>query len=599
MSVSNSVAIGRLTDENGGAQAPVPTSVDRRVADRAYRTLSATSVIACVAFVLIAVLLFFMWTSMRGGSGWHVSDLLAAVLPVVAGGLTALFTLIGFNRLKNFDERQDAMRKDIKQELTEELPLLMQKERDEARSAMLADIKDAKQDVAALVEASSRETSRLLEQAPWLRDIGANMVDWNQLNGNVAWVHDFVTARFAETSGKNDGHEIRAAFFVVKSVVDAVCHTDSTISGDPDDYHNLATVLVSNNQLDMAVDVIKKGLAVFPQNTDLLADLIFYRAKAGHRGYEQLARSNNVDAAVGATMVASVSEEAAQQVSWEEKELTGIERTQWNWRAFTFYIDALNMRRHTPEQFKTTMVVVEDYLRCLPTEERAYYAKYETLEAYGFHDAAVQTLITAEAKLSMTAQCSLRLASIHKMNGEYEAAIRSATRAIIGQAESQPSSNQAAAFAERAYARDAMLQMRILQGNKTATECAEDIQLAIDDYRLALGLGYHLPRQLERRTQMLIAMLPADGAMVAVRKELERPADDEDEQRKRAMLRLFFVLDEDQERMDTLLSGLRELSPITDANHFEYDALIHRLVAGDAQKAAEIDRLVTLLFTKR
>ena len=130
-----------------------------------------------------------------------------------------------------------------------------------------------------------------------------------------------------------------------------------------------------------------------------------------------------------------------------------------------------------------------DYKKVLPDEERAYMAEYETLKKYGELVAAENALVCAEDSLTMTAQCSLALSRIYHMRGEYDKAINSASRAILGQAETQPSSNTGAAFAYRGFSKDAKIHKAILDGIILDTQY-DDIKSAINDYKMACQLGY-------------------------------------------------------------------------------------------------------------
>ena len=173
-----------------------------------------------------------------------------------------------------------------------------------------------------------------------------------------------------------------------------------------------------------------------------------------------------------------------------------------------FYIDVLNDGEATKENRDKVLQCVKDYKRVLPDEERAYMAEYETFKKYGELDSAESALVVAEECLAMTAQCSLALSKIYHMRGDYEKAINSATRAILSQAETQPSSNTGAAFAHRGFSKDAKIHKSVLDGVNIDTQYSA-IQSAINDYKMAVRFGYSF-RNVDARIKILQELLPAE-----------------------------------------------------------------------------------------
>ena len=309
----------------------------------------------------------------------------------------------------------------------------------------------------------------------------------------------------------------------------------------------------------MAVAVLKKGTAVFPHNTDLLAGVVLYSTKIGSNEKET------------------------------EENLLRIPKEQWNWRAFTFYIDAVNNGDRNNENYSLALDTAEEYIRILPNEERAYMAKYGTLERYGEHEKAKAVLEEADQNLGMTAQCSFTLCEIYKMEGAYEEAIRTATKAIISTAESQPSVNISAALAERAFSRDALVQRDILSHSRSIDDCIEDMQLALEDYQIAEKLGYRHDNIIQTRIRIL-------NSLIHPRDINESSEEMDDETKKNALLSLMALLNMNKQRLDELLSSLQKLSPITQDNHEEYLQLFYDAAEGDQEKAKQIQILVENIF---
>lgn len=105
------------------------------------------------------------------------------------------------------------------------------------------------------------------------------------------------------------------------------------------------------------------------------------------------------------------------------------------------------------------------------------------------------------------------------MRGEYDKAINSASRAILGQAETQPSSNTGAAFAHRGLSKDAKIYKAILDVVSPDTQY-DDIKSAINDYKMACQLGYSYSN-IKIRIKILREYLPSESYEKASDSDLE------------------------------------------------------------------------------
>ena len=280
---------------------------------------------------------------------------------------------------------------------------------------------------------------------------------------------------------------------IISTLVERVKTGD--IKGDSNDYHNFAAQLARQNYYDYASDVTQKGLSFFEDDIDLLGDFTYYSHKASR----------------------------IEDVNVMLERIDQIDKNIWNWRLFTFCIDVMNDHKATSENQEKTLYYVAEYKRVLPNEERAFMAEYETYKKYGDLDKAEAALIAAESQLAMTAQCSLTLSEIYHMRGDYDKAIYSANRAIIGQAETQPSSNTGAAFAHRALARDAKINKNILDGS-SIQEQIEEILFAIDDYKMAMSCGYS-HGNLMVRLKILNSLLPSEYHQASKESSVEERLD--------------------------------------------------------------------------
>ncbi len=418
------------------------------------------ALVGLVLVLIVAVLVIFLW-SHRNDDG-DSTGFLSVALPIIGTALVGVLGFLGVNRLSHFDEEVDKrvaegllrLRGSLDQELTE-----MRNTLAGVRAAEKAAVETQFRAVESRI-APLTTTAQLLEERFGSTDAAREIVG---AIGSIRDARDYFASSYG-TGGLSDRNKVNTTNAVIEEV------EAKRILGDNSDYHNLATIFARRDFYEGAARVTTVGVDLFPSDLDLISDLIHYRMKIGD---------------------SAGIEEAIQRLE------DAHPRSRWNWRAFTFVIDALNSLPPTDARMKKTLAVVAEYAEVLPTEERAYFAAHETFERYGEHDRAREALEAAEQKLPMTAQCSLRLAQLAHMEGRHDEAIESASRAIIGQAETQPSSDTGAAFALRAFARDAKLHRALLAGIPI-TQLEAELRAAWGDYQMAMKLDYVHPNLLSR-----------------------------------------------------------------------------------------------------
>lgn len=456
------------------------------------RNSKSHAVLAMALVAFLTVLVFFIATfillelKFKEPLEITISDWLKMILPLAGGAVVVIFAFLGVDRLKNFDERQDKLAKDLRDELNtlvDNAVKLVQPRLDETYQEWEKSLKEKLSEYDKAYDNVEKRIARydeIIGSVKQLEEVSDTI-------GNIAEAHSSITRLFDSTSDHSTDNAQRGR--ILLTLVERIKMGE--ISGDSNDFHNFSAELARQNYFEFAADVTKKGLSIFGDDIDLLSDYTYYLHKAGRK-------ENVLDGL---------------------SKLEEIDRNLWNWRAFTFYIDVINDGTASKENKEKALQCVKDYKRVLPDEERAYMAEYETFKKYGEMEAAVNALICAENSLSMTAQCSLELSSIYRMRGEYDKAINSASRAILGQAEAQPSSNPGAAFAQRGFSRDAKIHKEILHGINIET-LYTDINSAISDYRMALDLGYsHV--NIMVRIKVLQNLLPAELHEKASDSELE------------------------------------------------------------------------------
>ncbi len=415
-----------------------------------------------------------------------LSDWLKMILPIVGGAIVAIFAFLGVDRLKDFDERQDKLARDLRDDLHTQVDnavKLVQPRLNENYQEW----EIALQEKLSQYDNSFNLVAERIDKYDKIIGSVEKLEEVSDAIGNVAEAHDFISKLFSDDSASTSDKSQRTR--ILLALVERVKHGD--IKGDSNDYHNFSSELARNNYFDFAADVTGKGLDVFRDNIDLLSDYTYYSHKAGRK------------------------DDVRDGLNRLEK----IEKGIWNWRAFTFYIDVVNDGEASAVNKEKALKCVDAYKKVLPDEERAYMAEYETLKKYGELEAAESALIVAENYLTMTAQCSLELSKIYHTRGEYDKAISSASRAILGQAETQPSSDTGAAFAHRGLSKDAKIHKAILEGKGVDTQY-DDIRSAINDYKMAINLGYS-HANIAVRIMLLQQFLPNKAQNNAAASELE------------------------------------------------------------------------------
>lgn len=404
-----------------------------------------------------------------------LSDWLKLILPIVGGAIVTIFAFLGVDRLKNFDERQDRLAKELRSNVSEQVDnavKLVQPQLIEVYQEWEKNLKEkltSYDGAFQLVQERIDKYDKIIGSVETLEEVSDAI-------GNVAEAHDFVAELLSKGINVSDDKIKRTR--ILLALIQRV--KDEEIKGDCNDYYNLATALAQFDYYEFASDVTEVGLRLFRENADLQIGLAYYSHKAGLADRVEMAL-NNID----------------------------LENTnKWNWRTFTYYISIINDHAATPDNKEKALKCVGDYKRILPDDERAYMAEYQTYKKHGELDKAEKALADAEQQLAMTAQCSLALSKIYHMRGEYEQAILSATRAILSQAETQPSSDTGAAFAYRGFAKDAKVHKSVLNG-ANATEQRELILSAISDFEMARKVGY-VYNNLEVRMKILKHLLNSE-----------------------------------------------------------------------------------------
>lgn len=209
---------------------------------------------------------------------------------------------------------------------------------------------------------------------------------------------------------------------------------------DADDYHNKATEYARKSDHKKAVSICKQGLETFPDNIDLLADVIKYSSEMGDRVTAQA----HLD------------------------RLMALPRASFNWRAYTFALDFLMEDSVGNEALCKDLI--SSYQKYLPFEEKAFVAESELASNLGQHSRSLEILEQTLEKMNNAPQCALRLADKQLEQGRFQEASRTVNYAMMASAETQASINVPYLIYVKCLAEDAVLHQRILAGETITPE---------------------------------------------------------------------------------------------------------------------------------
>ena len=189
------------------------------------------------------------------------------------------------------------------------------------------------------------------------------------------------------------------------------------IRGSEAEFHNLSVEFSRQDCEPYAAMVASIGVNEYPLSTDLLADLIKYSQETGD----------------------------AEQCTQGFNQLKKIDRKYWSWRTFVFAIDFLKdglSSSPSVEKFENNLteakVLIEDFKKYIPYEERAYVAEAELYQNQGDFAKAKAALQIGIKKVAVAPQCCMKLADMSLKLGRYDDVIKYARQGILAATQDQP-----------------------------------------------------------------------------------------------------------------------------------------------------------------
>jgi len=201
----------------------------------------------------------------------------------------------------------------------------------------------------------------------------------------------------------------------------------SAFVGTSDDFHNLTVEFATHADYDYACKILEKGLSTFPRSVDLLADYLAYCTEICVQDDDFIEKGNKY-----------------------YKVLESIDKSEWNWRAFSFTIDFLISKKEKENVINnndnTIKNLVEEYKTRFPYDERSYIEEYRLLEKSDSDKlrckAMLESVINGETKVKRAYRVAFKLANLYFEDKQYDEALKMVERYVIDSIDERPSSNR-------------------------------------------------------------------------------------------------------------------------------------------------------------
>ncbi len=244
----------------------------------------------------------------------------------------------------------------------------------------------------------------------------------------------------------------------------------TTLSGNANDFHNLAVQLARKDEYLLACKVLECGLTHYMREADLLADYLTYGVSAIEKNENEDIIKNNCQNYF--------------QV------LNSIPRVLWTWRAYSFMIDYMLYRcnqecssNEEAEAKKQEMLMLaREYRMAFPYDEDGYISESDIYRR--FHEPENELCILEEGikKIKVCPKCALRCGDIYVDRGEYQKAMVKIKRCVQDANQTQSNINEGYMYYIFALCKIAVLQKK----KQDYVYDAKTIQDIYSDFNIAL-----------------------------------------------------------------------------------------------------------------
>lgn len=292
------------------------------------------------------------------------------------------------------------------------------------------------------------------------------------INDETIIDEDFEDNESESTPSEEENESIRQLIERLKSMKEE--YDNDYNFTDPSEYHNKAVSFAKSGDYKEATDVCIKGLEHFPNDVDLIADIVKYASESGRK---------------------DIAEDYCEQLK------NRVDDKRWNWRCFSFVFDYLIKDPTNNEN--ECRELIKKYKNLLPWEEKAWFCESDLEEALGNIEKSIETLKEAVRTHSNASQCALKLLEHQLERGLYKDAL---VTAKYGESitEPQPSTNEAYFSFCATLIEDHLLRIRAVNGEQLPSEEIKNLQYKyktlISRFRRQL---FHYKTTMETRLNML------------------------------------------------------------------------------------------------
>lgn len=227
---------------------------------------------------------------------------------------------------------------------------------------------------------------------------------------------------------------------------------ETSVCQTANDYHNRGVDKARKLEYSEALRICKEGVQLFPDNIDLLADIVQYAHRTGEK------------------------DEARKYI----EEIKAIPYRKWTWRGYHFIIEFL---LDEPEENEAEIrELIKKYREYIGYEEKSYMVEYELEKALGNEDVGRAILEILIETIPNAPQCALKLTDYYFERGNYEKAIHTANHALMGSCEIQSSINIPYLTLLITLSKEAVLRKKKLQGEKITQEEIDRVQSEYEYY---------------------------------------------------------------------------------------------------------------------
>lgn len=289
----------------------------------------------------------------------------------------------------------------------------------------------------------------------------------NESEGKLSYEHDIVLqVANAELDQARVDYEddLSCAEYrnLVYRITEKVLKCEKLV-GSADDVHNYSVELARRGEYALAVQVLKKGLIIFPKNTDLLADLLQYCCCCG---------------------------EQTESVKYYSQ-LKAVPKFLWTWRAFSFSIDYLKDSLESigddfseddyDNKRKEMSNLATAYCDAFPYSEDSYVSFSEIYRLFGEKDKAQEILENALSKLKVCPKCALKLADIYFERGEMAKALEIINRGLLDANQAEEKINTGYLYLLSGLSKTSLLhEKNFVADKKEILSIYEDFNIALE-----------------------------------------------------------------------------------------------------------------------